>query len=317
MSNPRYISGPQLHALLPGAAAIDALETGFLARAESGAAPDLPRTVLEHDLGDFFLMPAVGPEGAGAKLVTAVPSNHERGLAFINGLYVLFSRDALIPELLLDGAGLTQLRTAAVSALAARHLARPESRRMVVFGAGAQAEAHARLLREVVPVEEVTIVGGSPRSPRATALRERLEADGFAARVGIPEDVAGADLVCTCTNATAPVFDSSLLAPGAHVTAIGSYKPTMRELDFELCGRALLVVETLEAAREEAGDLIQAIEAGVLHEPDFAQELTAVLRGEVRREGEEQITVFKSVGLPSEDLIVARAAAESLVGALR
>ena len=271
--------------------------------------------MLDHELGDFLVMPAVGPEGAGAKLVTIVAGNPARGLAPLNGLYVLFSRDTLVPELLIDGAALTQLRTAAVSALAARHLARPETRRLVLFGAGAQAEAHARLLPAVAPIEEVTIVASSPGSPRAAALCERLVADGVAARIGTPEDVAGADLVATCTTAAEPVFDSSLLAPGAHVTAVGSYKPTRRELDFDLCARALLVVETLEAAREEAGDLIQALAAGVLREPDFAHELIALLRGEVRRETPEQVSVFKSVGLPSEDLIVARAAAEKLVAA--
>jgi ornithine cyclodeaminase/alanine dehydrogenase-like protein (mu-crystallin family) len=309
---PQYISGPDLQALLPGPAAVEALEAGFLSRANGGGAPDARRAVLDHELGSFLLMPAVGPEGAGAKLVTAVPTNLDRGLPLIDGLYVLFSRDALVPELLLDGAGLTALRTAAVSALAARHLARPGSHRLVLFGAGVQAEAHARLLRDVLPVEEVTIVGSSPASQRAAELRERLEADGFAAQLGTQADVAGADLVATCTTATEPVFDSALLSPGAHVTAVGSYKPSMRELDFDLCGRALLVVETLETAREEAGDLIQALAAGVLHGPDFAHELSDVLRGEVGRESEEQLTVFKSVGLPVEDLIVARAAAQRL-----
>ncbi|HEU4598402.1 MAG TPA: hypothetical protein VFS26_01520, partial [Solirubrobacterales bacterium] len=135
---PVYVSGAELHSLLGGAAAVDALEAGFLARAEAGAS-EAPRVVLEHDQGDFLLMPAAGPEGAGAKLVTVVPGNPGRGLPLINGIYVLFSRENLQPELLIDGGSLTRLRTAAVSALATRHLARPESRRLVVFGAGAQA----------------------------------------------------------------------------------------------------------------------------------------------------------------------------------
>lgn len=316
MTSVPYISGPELHQLLPGATAVDALEDGFLARAEIGAV-DTPRTVLEHELGDFLLMPAVGPEGAGAKLVTAVPSNPERGLPLINGLYLLFSRDALTPELLIDGASLTQLRTAAVSTLAARHLARRESRRLVVFGAGVQAEAHVRALRELLPIEEVTIVASSPHSPRAAALREQLRDSGLDAAIGRPDDIAGADLVCTCTTATAPVFDSSLLSAGTHVTAVGAYKPGMCEFDVDLCRRALLVVETLAAAREEAGDLIQALAAGVLREPAFGHELGDLLRGKVRRESADQVTLFKSVGLPSEDLIIARAAAESLSGTVR
>jgi ornithine cyclodeaminase/alanine dehydrogenase-like protein (mu-crystallin family) len=307
---PPFISDKRLRKLLPGTAAIDALEVGFLARAEDSATCETPRIALDHELGDFLLMPAVGPEGAGAKLVTAVPGNPGRGLPFINGLYILFSRDALTPELLIDGAALTRLRTAAVSALAARYLARPDSRRLVIFGAGVQAESHALMLGEVAPIEQVTIVARSPHSSRAAMLRQRLEEQGVAARVGTPEDVIEADLICTCTTATQPVFDSSLLAPGTHVTAVGSYRPTMRELDFKLCERALLVVETLDAASREAGDVIQAIEAGVLPESGFAYELTGLLRGEIGRESREQDTVFKSVGLPSEDLIVARAAAE-------
>ncbi len=308
---PRYISSSELHSLLPGAAAVDALEAGFLSRADRSDAEE-PRAVLRHELGDFLSMPAVGSEGAGAKLVTVVPGNPERGLPLISGLYVLFSRDSLVPELLIDGPGLTRLRTAAVSALATRHLARPDAGHMYIFGAGAQAEAHARLIPEVLPIERVTIVGSSAQSPRAAALAERLSADVIAARVGERDRVGEADVVFTCTTSSSPVFDSTLLAPGAHVGAVGAYKPAMRELDFELLERALLVVETLAAAREEAGDVIQALAAGVLHEPAFAAELTALLRGEVERQTPDQVSVFKSVGLPSEDLIVARAAAERL-----
>lgn len=268
--------------------------------------------VVEHELGDVLLMPASGPEGAGAKLVSVVPSNPERELPLINGIYVLFSRDGLIPELLIDGAGLTQLRTAAVSAIAARRLARPDTRHMVVFGAGAQAEAHVRVLREVLPIEEVTIVAAAPHSPRAARLAEALRATGLSARVGHRDQVGDADLVCTCTNSDAPVFDSSLLGRGAHVSAVGAYKPGMRELDLALFEHALLVVETRDAALKEAGEIIDALEADVLQEPDFAHELTSLLRGEVQRSTPEQISVFKSVGLPVEDLVLARAVADRL-----
>lgn len=308
---PRYLSAQHLRTLVSGAAAVEALEASFLSR-PANTIEQVSRVVVEHELGDFLLMPAAGPEGAGAKLVSVVPGNPERGLPLISGLYVLFSQDGLMPELLIDGAGLTQLRTAAVSAMAARHLARPDSRRMVVFGAGPQAEAHIRVMREVLPIEQVTIVGRTPQSRSAGALAEQLRGEGIAAVVGGGEAVATADLVCTCTTSLAPVFDSSLLAPGAHVSAIGSYKPEMRELDFALCERALLVVETRDSARKEAGDIIQALEAGALPQEDFGFELLDLLRGEVRRATPEQVSVFKSVGLPSEDLVVARTAAGRL-----
>jgi ornithine cyclodeaminase len=307
---PRYIPADELPSLLSPTAAVDALEAGFLARSEGGSVPDAHGSVIAHEAGELMVMPAAGPEGVGAKLVTSAPANPARGLPLINGLYVLFSRDTSAPEVLIDGAGLSQLRTAALSALAARHLARPDSRRLVIFGAGAQAEGHARLFPKLFPIEEVTIVATSPRSPRAVALREALERDGATAvRIGSPEDVAGADLVCTCTPATEPVFDSALLSPGAHVTAVGSYKPEMREFDLELSRRALIVVETLAMARKESGELIEAIEAGVLPEEAFAHVLSDLLRGTVERENPDQPSVFKSVGLPFEDLIIARAVA--------
>jgi ornithine cyclodeaminase len=293
---------------------VDALEAGFLARLPEPIGADGPRLVLDHGAGDLLLMPATGPEGAGAKIVSAVPANPGRGLPMINGLYVLFSRDTLVPEALIDGAGLTRLRTAAVSALVARLLAKPGSRRLVLFGAGPQAEGHAQMFHQIFPLEEITIVAGSATSPRAAALQESLRQQGLTVRIGNPADVADADLVCTCTTAAEPVFESALLAPGSHVTAVGSYKPTRREIDFELCRRALLVVESLEAAREEAGDLVQAIEAGVLPAEGFAHEIADLLRDDVEREDAAQISVFKSVGLPSEDLIVARAATEKLLG---
>jgi len=306
-----FISAPHLKELLPGAAVVGALEAGLRSRSRSEIDP-LPRLVLERAGSEFLLMPAIGPEGAGAKLVSVVPENPGRELALINGLYVLFSRETMIPEALIDGAALTRLRTAAVSALAARHLARVDSRRLVVFGAGAQAEAHIEILKDVFPIEQVTVIGSSPHSPRAAALTERLLRDGTDAAVGSASDVRFADLVCTCTTSREPLFDSALLAPGAHVCAVGAYKPEMCELDLRLFETALVVVETRSAALKEAGDLIQALDAGVLREADFAHEVIDLLGGEVHRRTPGQVSVFKSVGLPLEDLIVARAAVDRL-----
>lgn len=260
----------------------------------------------------MLLMPASGPEGAGMKLVTVTRGNAERGLPLIQGVYVLLTRDGLTPELVIDGAALTGLRTAAVSALATKYLARPNSSRLVVFGAGAQAAAHITAMQAVLPIETVAVVGSSRTSHRAAALVAELVASGIDARVGDAASVAEADVVCCCTTSTTSVFADADLRAGTHVNAIGAYRLDMAELPPASLARALLVVESIEATLSEAGDVAAAIRAGTLPRIGFAHELRVVLSGALRREEDEQITIFKSVGLSVEDLIVARAAADAL-----
>jgi ornithine cyclodeaminase/alanine dehydrogenase-like protein (mu-crystallin family) len=318
---PRYLSRSELHATLPFRDAIDALEQAF-ATARSRRDEHVPRTVTSISDGDdgddgaaeILLMPAFGPEGTGVKIVTIARANPARGLPLIQGSYVLFSPDELSPELLIDAAALTSLRTASVSALATRHLARRDSRELVVFGAGAQAEAHVAAMLAVRPIERVTLVATSPSSPRARSLVERVSSDDIEIRIGGADAVSTADIVCTCTTSVTPVFDSRRLAPGAHVNAVGAYRPDMREIDLALLARAVVVVETLEAAAAEAGDLLAAITAGALPPKNFAHELADVVSGQAGRGSDEQVTVFKSVGLAVEDLVIARAVADRLSG---
>jgi ornithine cyclodeaminase/alanine dehydrogenase-like protein (mu-crystallin family) len=289
---PRYVSASQVRTTMSVTAALSALERGLLARRQDEIM-DIPRIALPIPQADsasddeMLLMPAHGPEGAGLKLVTIARQNPARGFPLIQGLYVLLSRDSLTPELLIDGAALTGLRTAAVSALATKYLARPSSRHLVVIGAGAQGAAHVEAMRAVLPIERVTVVGD------AATIRT-------------------ADVICTCTTSTAPVFDDVHVKAGTHINAVGAYRLDMRELPAETLRRALLVVESVGATLEEAGDVVSAIEAGVLPEQGFARELAAVLEGQVHRTDDAQVTIFKSVGLSVEDLILARAIADSL-----
>jgi ornithine cyclodeaminase/alanine dehydrogenase-like protein (mu-crystallin family) len=311
------VSASDVRAALTITAAVSALDYGFRAR-EQDELEGIPRAVLSIPQGgsaggsEMLLMPAHGPEGAGLKLVTIVRDNPGRGIPLIQGLYALLSRDSLTPELLIDGAALTGLRTAAVSALATTHLARPSSRRLVVFGAGAQATAHVEAMRAVLPVERVTIVGSSPDSPRAISLVARLQADGIDAVVGDACAIRTADLICTCTTSTAPLFDDADVPLGTHINAVGAYRLDMQELATATLKRSLLVVESIAAALEEAGDVVGAIEAGMLPPQGFAHELSDVLGGRVRRIDDQQVTIFKSVGLSVEDLIIARAIADAL-----
>ena len=316
---PRYVSASQVRATMSVTAAICALERGFLARRQDEVV-DVPRTALpipqagSASDNEMLLMPAYGPEGAGLKLVTVARDNPARGFPLIQGLYVLLARDSLTPELLIDGAALTGLRTSAVSALATQHLARPSSRHLVVIGAGAQGVAHVDAMRAVLPIERVTVVGSSRESPRARSLVQRLRGEGVDAAVGDATMIRTADVICTCTTSTTPVFDDADVPAGAHVNAVGAYRLDMRELPAETLRRGLLVVESVEATLEEAGDVVGAIEAGALPQQGFAHELAGVLGAQVRRTDDAQVTIFKSVGLSVEDLILARAIADSLSG---
>jgi ornithine cyclodeaminase/alanine dehydrogenase-like protein (mu-crystallin family) len=249
VADPRFVSAETLRAAMSFTEAADALAAGLSARTDCDLDP-VPRSVVVLPGGDELLvMPAHGKEGAGVKLVTIARGNPARGAPTVQGLYTLFGREDRAPRLIVDGAGLTRLRTAAVSALATRALARPESRRLVVFGAGVQAAAHVEAMRAVLPIEEVTVVGSGPDSLSAHALVDQLRRDGLTARLGVPRDVAQADVVCTCTTAEEPVFADADLPSGVHVNAIGAYRASMCELPPELLGRALLVVESEAGTR--------------------------------------------------------------------
>ena len=315
-AGPRFLTAAEV-AALGFAEAADALQAGLADRSPQTLDP-VPRSAIElppepdgADGRELLLMPCHGPEGVGVKLVTVAPGNPERhGLPRIQGTYALFTPDGLTPRLIIDGAALTRVRTAAVSALATRLLARAESTRLVVFGAGVQGAAHAAAMCAVRPIEEVVVVGASPDSMRAAALVASLRADGLSARLGDVGALADADIVCTCTTATEPLFAADAIGPGTHVNAVGSHRPSMCELPVELLGDALLAVETERAALAEAGEIVRAVEAGILPEAGFAAELAALAGGRVPRRDPAQITVFKSVGLSVEDLIVARALAD-------
>ncbi len=254
-------------------------------------------------------MPAAGDAGVGVKLVTLTPDNPERRLPFINAVYVLFDGSSQTPDAIVDGAALTALRTAAVSGLATKHLAPPGAERLVIVGAGVQARAHLEAMRAVRPVTRVTIV--SRTAANVQALVDEARERGIDATAGGLEAIADAHLVCTCTTSETPLFDGMLLADGAHVNAVGSYRPTTRELDTAALLRARVVVETREAALAEAGELAIPIDEGAFGPGHVVADLAEVMNGAVVRTSPSDITVFKSVGLAFEDLIVARAAVDA------
>jgi ornithine cyclodeaminase len=285
-------------ALSPGDA-VDALEAALRGGLDPEADP--PRGAVGAEAGEVLLMPSSAPGAVGVKLVTVAPGNPDRGRPRIQGVYVLFDPVTLAPAAVLDGIGLTDLRTSAVSALAVRHLAAPDARRLLVFGTGAQARAHVGALRAVQPgIERVDVVARD--RGRLDAFVARCAAEhGVDARVAGAGAVAEADLVVCATTAREPLFDGALVRDDATVVAIGSHEPDAREVDERLAGRATVVVESRASAMREAGDLIQA---GL--DPEALVPLAALVRGEARP-AEGRPRLFKSTGMAWEDLVVAAA----------
>ena len=229
---------------LPSEAAVDALEAALRDGLDLEADP--PRSHVPAAAGELLLMPSTAAGAVGVKLVTVAPDHEPR----IQGVYVLFDGETLAPVALVEGIGLTDVRTSAVSALAVRHLA-SATRRLVVFGTGPQARAHIAALA----AEEAVVVGRDPAKTAAFAS----EVGG---RAGGPEDVAQADVVVCATTAREPLFDGDAVPEHATVVAMGSHEPGAREVDERLVARSTVVVESRASALREAGDVI----AAALHE---------------------------------------------------
>lgn len=302
-----FVDAEEMARRLPVSAAIDALEGAFAA-GDPSATP--PRSHVDTPSGTLLLMPATGEAGVGVKVVTLTEANPSRGLPLIQAVYVLFDPATQTPRLLIDGSALTALRTGAVSGLATRLLARADAHRLVIFGAGVQAHAHLEAMAAVRPVDTLVVV--SRTTSRAEELVARASWMGIAASVGGPDAVGGADIVCTCTTATEPLFDGASLARGAHVNAVGAYQPHTREVDDETVRRARVVVETRAAAMEEAGDLLIPMAHGVVGPEHVVADLQEVVRGAEVRRRRDDVTLFESVGLAFEDLAVAGALAEAM-----
>jgi ornithine cyclodeaminase/alanine dehydrogenase-like protein (mu-crystallin family) len=296
-----WIDAEQLAELMPMAKAIDAVRTALTEGFDPASDP--PRAVVRVSRGQLLLMPAeVGPD-AGVKVASVAPANPAVGRPRIQAVYVLMDAETLSPACLFDATMLTALRTPAVSAVAADLLADPETARLVVFGTGPQALAHVEALRLIRPIADVTVVAREPE--RLAAFVDRVAATGVAVTVGEADAVAEADIVVCATTAAEPVLDNRWVRENGCVVAIGSHEPDRRELPADLLARSTVVVEERGAACREAGDVVLAIEAGLL-DADELVELSALTAGRQKADPSRP-RVFKSVGMSWEDLVVAAA----------
>jgi len=301
-----------LERVLEPAAIIEVVESAFR-EAAAGRAPALPRAVLPMAKGGVFLgMISALPKmhALGAKLVSVVEANRKRGLPTLHASYVLSDPETGAPLAFMEAGFLTAIRTGAASAVAAKYLARPDSRHVTCFGAGVQAEFQLRCLNAVLPVESIAVVGRDPARAQAFAARMR---GALGVTVEVARDrraaVREADVVTCATTSSRPVFSGRDLSPGAHVDAVGAFRPTTREVDTETVKRARVVVDTYHGAWTEAGDLIIPIKAGAVSRRHVRAELAEVVaRTKPGRTRPDEITLFKSVGWAPEDAASARLA---------
>lgn len=304
----------ELRALVPMADAVAAVRAAFVAVAERTI--DQPQRLVSDD-GLALSMMARDRETRDTvvKTVMISPENRSLGLPTIRAVVMAYDGATGAPSLLIDGTAVTALRTGAASGVATDLLARPDAAVLAVIGAGGQARDQVDAVCAVRPIREIRLASRDGRS--ATALAERLRADGHGATITATASVAhaveDADVVCCATPAVVPLFDVTAVRDDVHVNAIGAFTPTMCELDPGLLARAAIVtVDQVEAAMDEAGDLLAAIAAGAIRQADLV-EIGALLRASStpRTAG---ISVFKSVGLAAQDFAIAQLVRERLRG---
>jgi alanine dehydrogenase len=301
----RVYSAGEVHAALPWVPLAQALEAAFVA----GAQVPLRHAHALSAQDSLLLMPAWNAQVLVLKLVTVMPGAPDT----VQATVLVADRATGAPLAVLDGEALTLRRTAATSALAARHLARADAHTLLLVGSGRLAGWMARAHMALRPALRQVLVWGR-RPEAAAALAGTLAQEGLPARAvggGLEAAVRGACIVCCATTSERPLVLGQWLAPGTHLDLVGGFTPRMREVDDAAVAAARVVVDTYAGALAEAGDLVQPLAAGVIGRGHVVGELGELLRGHCAgRTHPGEITLFKSVGTALEDL----AAAQKVVG---
>jgi ornithine cyclodeaminase/alanine dehydrogenase-like protein (mu-crystallin family) len=305
-----------LRVLLPMTSAVVALESALREGTAPSATPG--RTSIPTATGELRVLPAGNPRYLGVQLVSVVAEGLNLGLPRAQGVFVLFDGFTLSPRALVDVIPLSQRRAPAVSAVAVRHLTPQRPLRLVVIGTGPQGYGHVEAVSAIRQVSHVTVVGRD--RGRAEQMAEWVAKQGLPSAVvagsDLPDDLErplrAADVVVCATTARRPLFTSRWLSPEALVIAMGSRDPEAREVDSALVQRATVVVETRESAMREAGDIMIPFRNLEIGPRTLRGDLVELVTGRVQVEAGRP-RLFKSVGEPWEDLVIASAAFDQLV----
>ena len=296
-----FFSEDQVRKLLSPREAIDAVRAAFARDFHSTLRMPV-RTQLEMDPAILLLMPSYDSAlgAAGVKLVTVSPH------AGVKATYALLDPTSGALLALMEANYLTDLRTAATSAVATALMARPDAQTLGILGSGRQAMAHLTVMAQTFGFKRF-LVCGSGRSDIREFCRAAQQQFGTTVEPVSAETCAReSDVICTCTTSPTPLFDGNRLRPGVHLNLVGAFQPHTREVDDATVQRARIAVDTYEGALAEAGDLLIPLGNGTITRSQIVAELHELASGKKQaRSSSSEITLFKSVGCALEDLVVA------------
>lgn len=297
--------------LLPMAECMEAMAKALAALARGEALLPLRSILwLPEKVGGLGLMPAalLPDRVAGVKAITFFPGNEGTELDTHQGAVLLFETERGRLLAMMDATSITAIRTAAVSGVATRLLARAEAGDLAILGSGTQARTHLEAMRTAREIRRVRVASKNLERARVFAERESgKHSMAIEPVASVREAVAGADIICTATSSREPVLLGEWISPGAHVNAVGSSVPFARELDTAAVLRSRLYVDRRESALNEAGDFLIPKKEGAIGDDHIVGEIGEILAGRLQgRRSPDEVTLFKSLGLAVEDVASAR-----------
>lgn len=307
-----FLSKSQVSSLLSVRESIDAVEEAFREFALGTASmPQRVSLQMPEDGGWLGVMPAflANAGSLATKIVTVYHHNLTRhSIPNVLATIVLNDVETGRVEAVMDGSEITAMRTGAVSGVATKYLARNNAGRLGLFGAGVQARRQLQAIREVREIESVFVYDINRDQAKNLALEASAEGDAKVSVADSPDAVVeNSDIIVTATTSSTPVFNGRLLRPGTHICAIGAFTPSTREVDSEAVSTSKIVVDSIDAALAEAGDILIPLKEGVIQRGDIWAELGEVVTGRKGgRTSEGERTLFKSVGLGIQDASVAK-----------
>jgi len=304
------VNGSEVRDLLPMGECIGVMSDALSALARGDAIlPLRPILWLPEKAGALGMMPAYlgNIQSVGLKVVTVFPGNHGTRYDSHQGAVLLFETGHGQLLSIMDASSITAVRTAAVSGLATRLLARENADTVAILGTGVQARTHLEAMLTVRPVKSIRVWSRNAEHVSKFVEREaRKLSIAVVASSSAEEAVRGADIICTTTSSREPVLHGEWIAPGSHINAVGSSVAFARELDTAAVTNARLYVDRRESTLNESGDFIIAKKEGSIDESHIVGEIGDVILGKVKgRRSPDEITLFKSLGLAVEDLAAA------------
>ncbi len=304
----KHFTATNIRNAISMSAAISLMKVAFRQLSEGKAIVPV-RTVIdtEDQSGRTLFMPSYSSAFGlfGLKMVSVFAGNTGKNLPAIQGQMMVMDSKTGTPLATFDAEYLTALRTGAASGLATELLSREGSKTLALIGTGAQAETQLAGILATRPIEEVLVYGQRPDSVSKFCTRKIGKVK---LRAGTRDDLKRADIICTATTSSTPVFYPFDINEGTHINGIGSFKPTMQEIPEEIIAKASVVVDQRQAALEEAGDIIIPLNKGLINESHIKGELGEIIAGtKSGRTSADEITVFKSVGNAIQDLAIASA----------